>query len=186
MDPNLKIDEAQLIQNCQQGNLDAFKSLYELHKHRIYNLAYRIHGDHEDAQDSVQDAFVIIYKKIDSFRGDSAFSTWLYRIVVNTCLNNMRKSKSHGAKDFVNLSDAENIVEDANFDQHKPLEIILDEEIKNLPPGYRTIFVLYEIEGFSHEEISKMLNKSVGTSKSQLHRAKQLLQKRLKPYLEHI
>jgi len=182
----LKIDEAQLIQQCQQGNLDAFKSLYELHKHRIYNIAYRIHGDYEDAQDSVQDAFVIIYKKINSFRGDSAFSTWLYRIVVNTCLNNIRKSKARRSKDFVDLSDAENVAEEVNFDKNKPLEIILDEEIKNLPPGYRAVFVLYEIEGFSHEEISKMLKKSVGTSKSQLHRAKQLLQKRLKPYLDHI
>jgi len=182
----LKIDEAQLIQQCQQGNLDAFKSLYELQKQRIYNIAYRIHGDHEDAQDSVQDAFVIIYKKINSFRGDSAFSTWLYRIVVNTCLNNIRKSKTRRTKDWVELSDADNIVEDASFDQHKPLEIILDEEIQNLPPGYRAVFILYEIEGFSHQEISQMLNKSVGTSKSQLHRAKQLLQKRLKPYLAHI
>ena len=182
----MKIDEAQLIQQCQQGNLDAFKSLYELQKQRIYNIAYRIHGDHEDAQDSVQDAFVIIYKKINSFRGDSAFSTWLYRIVVNTCLNNIRKSKTRRTKDWVELSDADNIVEDASFDQHKPLEIILDEEIQNLPPGYRAVFILYEIEGFSHQEISQMLNKSVGTSKSQLHRAKQLLQKRLKPYLAHI
>ena len=182
----MKIDEAQLIQQCQQGNLDAFKSLYELQKQRIYNIAYRIHGDHEDAQDSVQDAFVIIYKKINSFRGDSAFSTWLYRIVVNTCLNNIRKSKTRRTKDWVELSDADNIVEDASFDQHKPLEIILDEEIQNLPPGYRAVFILYEIEGFSHQEISQMLNKSVGTSKSQLHRAKQLLQKGLKPYLAHI
>ena len=183
-DPKLKIDEAHLIQQCQQGNLDAFKSLYELHKHRIYNIAYRIHGDHEDAQDSVQDAFVVIYKKINSFRGDSAFSTWFYRIVVNTCLNNIRKSKTK--KDRVDLCDSDYLAAEAIYDKNQPLEVILDEEIQNLPPGYRAIFVLYEIEGFSHQEISKMLNKSVGTSKSQLHRAEQLLQKRLKPYLAHI
>ena len=180
----MKINEAQLIQQCQLGNLDAFKSLYELHKHRIYNIAYRIHGDHEDAQDSVQDAFVIIYKKIYSFRGDSAFSTWLYRIVVNTCLNNIRKSKR--SKDSIDLSDMENIATEARYDKNKSLEIILDEEIQNLPPGYRAVFVLHEIEGFSHQEISQMLNKSIGTSKSQLYRAKQMLQKRLKPYLAHI
>ena len=183
-DPNLKIDEAQLIQQCQRGNLDAFKSLYELHKHRIYNIAYRIHSDHDDAQDSVQDAFVIIYKKIYSFRGDSAFSTWLYRIVVNTCLNNIRKSKT--SKNRVDFLDSDDVAEEVKYEKNEPLEIILDEEIQNLPPGYRTVFVLYEIEGFSHQEISQMLNKSVGTSKSQLHRAKQLLQKRLKPYLAHI
>ncbi len=182
----MKIDEAQLIQKCQQGDLNAFKALYELHKHRIYNIAYRIHGVHEDAQDSVQDAFVIMYKKIKSFRGDSALNTWLYRIVVNICLNNIRKSKTRRTKDWVEPSDTENIMENISFDQHKPVEIILDEEIQNLPPGYRAVFVLYEIEGFSHQEISQMLNKSVGTSKSQLHRAKQLLQKRLKPYLAHI
>ena len=180
----MKIDEAQLIQQCQRGNLDAFKSLYELHKHRTYNIAYRIHGNHEDAQDSVQDAFIIIYKKINSFRGDSTLSTWLYRIVVNTCLNNIRRSKT--AKNRIDFINSDDLAGETKFEKNKPLEIILDEEIQNLPPGYRAVFVLYEIEGFTHQEISRILNKSVGTSKSQLHRAKQLLQKRLKPYLEHI
>jgi len=181
----LKIDDAQLVRQCQQGDLNAFRELYELHKRRIYNIAYRIHGNHDDAQDAVQDAFVTIYKKINSYRGQAAFSTWIYRIVVNICLNKIRRSKISD-RNWVELSEAENLADHARFDLNKPIELILEEEIKALPPGYRTVFVLREVEGFSHEEISRMLNISVGTSKSQLHRAKRLLQQRLKPFLEHL
>ncbi len=180
-DPNLNIDSHQLIQRCKHGDIQAFKIIYETHKTKIYNIAYRIHGNHEDAQDSVQDAFVLIFKKIKSFRGESALSTWFYRIVVNTCLNNIRKSKTQRESSLSDLLESK-----ANNDQNKSLQIILEQEIQNLPTGYRAVFVLYEIEGFTHEEIGKILKISQGTSKSQLHRAKQLLRKRLSPYIESL
>ncbi len=177
----MNIDSNQLIQRCKHGDIQAFKFIYETHKTKIYNIAYRIHGNHEDAQDSVQDAFVLIFKKIKSFRGESALSTWFYRIVVNTCLNNIRKSKTQRESSLSDLLESK-----ANNDQNKSLQIILEQEIQNLPTGYRAVFVLYEIEGFTHEEIGKILKISQGTSKSQLHRAKQLLRKRLSPYIESL
>ncbi len=178
----MKIDESLLIHRCKKGNIKAFKSLYDLHKKKLYNVAYRIHGNHEDAEDSLQDVFIIVYQKIADFRGDASFSTWLYRIAVNTCLNKLRSSKSIIKSEF---SETEITRDSPSVKQSGQMtSIILDQEIQNLSLGYRTVFILYEVEGFTHEEISKILDISSGTSKSQLSRAKQQLKKRLTPYLD--
>jgi len=180
----LNIQESRLINKCKKGNVKAFKSLYDLHKEKLYNVAYRILGNHEDTEDSLQDVFIIIYQKITDFRGDAAFSTWLYRIAVNTCLNKLRMSKPN-----INSEFSENEI-NRDFPYVKKNDqmtnMILDQEIQNLPTGYRTVFILYEVEGFTHEEIGEILDISAGTSKSQLSRAKHRLKKRLTPYLDEL
>ena len=180
-DPSLKIQEFRLIHKCKKGNVKAFNSLYDLHKVKLYNTVYRILGSHEDAEDILQDVFIIVYQKIVTFRGEASFATWLHRIAVNACLNKIRKSKPIIKSE---LSENEIIRDPHSIKPSAQMtSIILDQEIQVLPPGYRTIFILYEVEGFTHEEIGKILDISSGTSKSQLSRAKQQLRKRLTPYL---
>jgi RNA polymerase sigma-70 factor, ECF subfamily len=181
-DPGLKIQESRLIYKCKKGNVKAFKSLYDLHKEKLYNVIYRILGNHEDAEDTLQEVFIIVYQKIATFRGEASFATWLHRIAVNACLNKVRKSKPINKSE---LSENEIIRDPHSIKPSAQMtSIILDQEIQVLPPGYRTIFILYEVEGFTHEEIAKILDISSGTSKSQLSRAKQHLKKRLTPYLD--
>ena len=180
---NGKYTEAEIVDRCKAGDMRAFKILYDSQKLKMYNIAIKIHGNREDAEDSVQEAFIQLYNKIGSFKGKSAFSTWFYRIVVNSCLNNLRKEKGKKKLDF-----SEDFAEAGTYkiNQNVTLKMILDNEINNLPSGYRTVFTLYEIEGFSHKEIAEILKINEGTSKSQLHAAKSFLRKRLQPYRENL
>jgi len=164
--------------------MQAFKILYERHKLKMYNIALKMHGNREDAEDSIQEAFIVLFKKIGSFHGKSAFSTWFYRIVVNTCLNNLRKEKNKKKLDLTeNTIDAS---QEYISRRNLTVKMILESEIQNLPSGYRAVFVLYEVEGFSHKEISEILKINEGTSKSQLHSAKAYLRKRLEPFKESL
>jgi len=181
----LKDNHDSLIAKCQEGDIQAFKKLYETEKEKVYNVCFRIHGNHHDAQDSVQDAFVLTFNKIKTFRGDAAFSTWFYRIIVNTCLNNIRRSKRHSNSRSLDDFEIEKERKVQDF-QDTSVQMVLEQEIQQLPTGYRTVFILYEIEGFSHEEIGEILNISTNTSKSQLHRGKKILRNRLLPFRDHL
>ncbi len=176
-------DETYIIDRCKNGDIEAFKTIYNKHRSKMYNIALRLHGNREDAEDSIQEAFVQLFRKIKTFRKKSTFSTWFYRIVVNTCLNSIRKEKKRKKLDSLD----DNVQKQIEYTSKRnpSLKVVLENEIKKLPSGYKAVFILYEIEGFTHKEISKILKISEGTSKSQLHFAKLCLRKGLKPYLEN-
>jgi RNA polymerase sigma-70 factor, ECF subfamily len=169
---------ADLIKRAQGGDSDAFGALFQAHKARIYSVCLRMTSNAAEAEDLTQDAFLQVFRKITKFRGDSAFSTWVHRIAVNTVLMHFRKKSlcqvsldepignSNGAK-----MRREYGTRDKNLAGCVD-RIALARAIKKLPPGYRTIFLLHEVEGYEHQEIAEMLSCSVGNSKSQLYKAK--------------
>jgi len=171
LDPNV-------VKRAQQGDSDAFAALFHAHKARIYSVCLRMTNNAAEAEDLTQDAFLQVFRKIATFRGDSAFSTWLHRIAVNTVLMHFRKkslsqvsldepySNSDGAKLRREYGTRDNRLAGC-VDR-----VALASAIKELPHGYRTIFLLHEVEGYEHQEIAEMLGCSVGNSKSQLHKAK--------------
>ena len=177
-DSGTVIVDSEVIRRAQEGDADAFAILFHAHKARIYSVCLRMTNNAAEAEDLTQDAFLQVFRKIATFRGDSAFSTWLHRIAVNTVLMHFRKksltqvsldepySNSDGAKIRREYGAKDNRLTGC-VDR-----VALNNAIKDLPQGYRTIFVLHEIEGYEHQEIAEMLGCSVGNSKSQLHKAK--------------
>jgi RNA polymerase sigma-70 factor (ECF subfamily) len=170
--------DAEVLARAQGGDHEAFAQLYSLHKRRIYSLCLRMVGNVAEAEDLTQEAFLQLHRKIATFRGDSAFSTWLHRLAINVVLMQLRKkglalisldeamepapeegpSRSFGAPDLT-LSGA--------IDR-----LALERAVADLPTGYRLIFILHDVEGFEHNEIASMLDCSIGNSKSQLHKAR--------------
>lgn len=168
-----------LIRRAQEGDADAFATLFHTHKTRIYSLCLRMTNNTAEAEDLTQDAFLQVFRKLSTFRGDSALSTWLYRIAVNTVLMRFRK------KSLTPLSLDEPYSK--NADSHPVCReygtrdgrlascvdrVALTRAISELPDGYRTVFLLHEVEGYEHREIADFLGCSTGNSKSQLHKAK--------------
>lgn len=169
--------EAQLIVRAQQGDEGAFATLFETHKRRVYSLCLRMTGDTAEAEDLSQEAFLQLFRKIATFRGESAFSTWLHRLVVNVVLMHLRKKGLQQVSlDEVDTSQDEPIKREYGEDDKRLLHsidrITLTHAIAELPPGYRAIFVLHDVEGYEHNEIAQILSCSVGNSKSQLHKAR--------------
>lgn len=176
--PPVPGSDADILARAQAGDHYAFAQLYSLHKRRIYSLCLRMVGNVAEAEDLTQEAFLQLHRKIATFRGDSAFSTWLHRLAINVVLMHLRKKglsvisldeameptpeegpgRSFGAPD---LSLAGSID-----------RLALERAISDLPAGYRLIFVLHDIEGYEHNEIAAMLDCSIGNSKSQLHKAR--------------
>jgi RNA polymerase sigma-70 factor, ECF subfamily len=189
-----KIDnsDAALVRRALDGDGDAFASLFHLHKSRVYAVCLRMTKNTAEADDLTQDVFIQVFRKLSTFRGESALSTWLYRLAVNTALMHFRKQ----APRQVSLDD--NSDHDANpvpKREHGRRDdrlsssldrIALTRALESLPAGYRTIFELHEIKGYGHREIAKLLRCSVGNSKSQLHKAKQRIREFLLPRRERI
>ena len=166
-----------LVKRAQIGDADAFASLFHAHKAKVYSVCLRMTNNTAEAEDLTQDAFLQVFRKLATFRGDSALSTWLYRIAVNTVLMHFRKK----ALKQVSLDEPYNqdakVVRREYGSRDDRLtgcvdRIALARAIKELPDGYRTIFLLHEVEGYEHQEIAELLDCSVGNSKSQLHKAK--------------
>lgn len=179
--------ERSLVQRAQDGDEQAFAVLYEVHKKRVYSVCLLMTKDVAEAEDLTQEAFLQVFRTITTFRGDAAFSTWLYRIAVNTVLMKLRRRKGG-----VTLSLSEPLSPDSPSLPHEigsrdPRlsgaidRIALQRAVENLPDGCRTIFTLHEIEGFQHHEIAELLHCSMGNSKSQLHKAKLKLRDLLFP-----
>ena len=170
--------EADALARAQAGDHHAFAQLYSLHKRRIYSLCLRMVGNISEAEDLTQEAFLQLHRKIATFRGDSAFSTWLHRLAINVVLMQLRKK----GLSLISLDEAmEPPVEERpgrSFgEQDLTLSgaidrMALQKAIDELPSGYRLIFVLHDIEGYEHNEIASMLDCSIGNSKSQLHKAR--------------
>ncbi len=172
-----KVTDYALAQKAATGDMVAFEQLYERHNRRVYSLCLRMTGNVQEAEDLAQEVFIQLFRKIGSFRGESAFTTWLHRLTVNQVLMHFRK---RNVKLEQTTDDGETPVQivtgTANPNQMPVVDrIALDKAIAQLPPGYRTVFTLHDIEGHEHEEISRMLGCSVGTSKSQLHKARMKL-----------
>lgn len=164
--------EAQLIQGCKENNRLAQKELYEKYKAAMFTLAYRITNDFEDANDVLQEGFVQVFRAIEQFRGESTIGAWIKTIVIRTAY---RKVKQR-----ITFDDIENLPDNTIVQWGNSLDTeYLEKAIQSLSEGYRTVFTLAEIEGFSHREIGEMLGISEGTSKSQLFYAKKRLRQML-------
>jgi RNA polymerase sigma-70 factor (ECF subfamily) len=175
------LSEAEAIERAKAGDAASFEALYALHKRRVYSLCLRMVGNTAEAEDLAQEAFLQLFRKIGTFRGESAFSTWLHRLSVNVVLMHLRKKglsevsldemmepqQEDGPKKDIGARD--NVLA-GSIDR-----VNLERCIESLPPGYRIIFVLHDIEGYEHNEIAEMMGCSIGNSKSQLHKARMKL-----------
>jgi RNA polymerase sigma-70 factor (ECF subfamily) len=181
-----EFNEAEAIEKAKQGDAQAFQSLYDRHKRRVYSLCLRMTANTAEAEDLTQEAFLQLYRKIATFRGESAFSTWLHRLSVNVVLMHLRRKSlpvvsleesvqpgedDTPKKDF----GAEDVALAGSIDR-----LQLQKAVESLPPGYRTIFVLHDVEGYEHNEIAGIVGCSIGNSKSQLHKARMKLRDLLK------
>jgi len=178
--------EAEAIRRAQAGESTAFEFLYQLHSRRVYALCLRMVGNPADAEDLMQEAFLQLFRKIGTFRGESAFSTWLHRMTVNVVLMRLRKkSLPTDSLEETLEPDAEN--SGPKRDVGAPDlrlsgavdRVNLERSIEKLPPGYRTVFVLHDVQGYEHNEIAGIMGCSVGNSKSQLHKARTRLRELL-------
>lgn len=162
-----------VIRRAQAGDMDAFEILYKEHSPRVYALCLRLCGTQADATDLMQDTFIRAWRGLGSFRGESAFSSWLHRLAVNAMLEAARSEKRRTAR-VLPMEDPDAIGAFATSGS-PDLQMDLDRAIASLPRGARVAFVLHEIEGYKHEEIAAQLGIAPGTVKAQLHRARKLL-----------
>jgi RNA polymerase sigma-70 factor (ECF subfamily) len=171
------LTDNELIQRVLSGDTSAERALYDAHVDRVHRLAYRLAGDADLAQDFTQEAFVRAFSKLHEFQGRSAFSTWLHSITVSVSLNALRKVKKIRTRE-IGLDDSE-----PAYVTKREAEPDLKQRLKNaiasLPEHYRSVFVMYDMEGYSHEEIGTALGVPVGTSKARLSRAREKLREEL-------
>lgn len=170
--------ELTLVQRAQRGDEEAFSILFQTHRKRVYSVCLLMTKDVAEAEDLTQEAFLQVFRSVGSFRGDSAFSTWLYRVAVNTVLMKLRRRKAPPALSLDEPVSAESPSLRRDFGQPDMRlsgavdRIALRRAIEELPEGCRKIFALHEVQGYQHHEIAELLNCSIGNSKSQLHKAK--------------
>lgn len=169
-------DERALIERAQGSDSRAFEALYRMHIDKVYGVCLRMTGNVAEAEDCAQEAFIQAWNKLEKFRGDSAFSTWLHRVAVNAVLGRMRKSKREQDRIAAVTEVTPAKVDTGDTGDMRDLS----EAVDRLPEGARHVFVLHAIYGYSHDETGQMLGIAAGTSKAQLHRAKRLLAQQLK------
>nr|WP_231562075.1 RNA polymerase sigma factor [Colwellia psychrerythraea] len=167
------------IAQAKNGSQSAFYQLYEKHHKPIYALCWRMLADKDSAEDVCQEVFVVLWQKINNFRGESKFSTWLHSVATNVVLGHLRKHKNWLQRVFSIEEQAANVAEPSVGLTDDSTLTILDQHIARLPERARLVFVLFAVEGYRHEEIAKMLKMAVGSSKSQYHRARNLLKESL-------
>lgn len=166
------------IRRAQAGDVAAFETLYREHSPRIFALCIRLKGgDRREATELMQDVFVRVWRRLSTFRGDSAFSSWLHRLAVNTMLENARSEKRRVAR-VLSMEDTA-ALPGAARSSGVDLRVEMEEAVASLPKGARIAFVLHDVEGYQHQEIAEQLSVSIGTVKAQLHRARRLLRDRL-------
>jgi RNA polymerase sigma-70 factor, ECF subfamily len=169
-----------LARRAAAGDAHAFEEIYRLYHRLVYGLCLRMTQNVAEAEDITQDVFILLHRKVGSFRGESQFTTWLHRLTVNQVLMRFRRSKAR-REDALEDSAAQGFAAGAaaGGSQKMPLvdRVALDKALKQLPPGYRAAFILHDVEGYEHEEVARILGCAVGTSKSQLHKARAKLRK---------
>ncbi len=179
----------ELTKLSAKGDMMAFEEIYNRHHRRVYSICLRMLQNTTEAEDLTQDVFIQLHRKIGSFRGDSAFTTWLHRLTVNQVLMHFRKRNVKFEKTTEEGETPVQIVGGTQNPRKMPVvdKIAIQDAIAQLPDGYRNVFVLHDVEGYEHEEVARILGCSVGTSKSQLHKARlklrKLLQKKAPPRL---
>ena len=181
----MELYESELILKCKNGNVEAFEELVLKYQRQVYTVAYRFMGNHEDASDLAQEAFIKAYKSIDRFRGESSLKTWLYHIVANVCRDELRKRKkgqvlSLDAPISTDEGKITRQTEDWTYApdllyESKEVQYFIQEAINQLTPEYKEVIILREIQGFSYEEIAQLLDCSLGTIKSRLNRARKAM-----------
>ena len=167
----------ELTQAAAAGEMAAFEELYARHSRRVYSLCLRMTANTAEAEDLAQEVFIQLYRKAGSFRGESAFTTWLHRLTVNQVLMHFRRRGVRMEQVTEDGESPQQVVAGTENPSQMPVvdRIALDKAIGQLPPGYRAVFVLHDVEGHEHEEVARLLGCSVGTSKSQLHKARMKL-----------
>ena len=168
---DLTVSDAELLAGCGAGEVDAFETLYRQHAGRIFALASRLAGSVDQGEDLLQEIFLQAYRKLDSFKGEAALGTWLYRLAVNHCLDFVRSRQTRNTKVTDTLDDERSFEPMAARETPIP-RIDLERAIARLPPGCREAFVLHDVEGFDHKEVGKLLGIAEGTSKSQVFKAR--------------
>jgi len=186
--------EKDLLLKARNGDVKAFETIIEDYQKKVFNIALRMIGNHDDASELAQEVFIRIFKSLKNFKGESSLSTWIYRITTNVCLDELRKRKN---KNIVSLDEdvkqddgeIKRQVEDARptpdviAEKNEVLRVV-KEAILSLPEDQRTVIILRDIQGFSYDEIAKIMNCPEGTVKSRINRSRQILRDRLKPKLE--
>jgi RNA polymerase sigma-70 factor (ECF subfamily) len=166
--------ELELVERCRRGELGAFEELYRAHSGRLFSLAVRMLANRADAEDMLQEIFLSAHRKLDSFRGDAALGTWLYRLAMNQILDHVRSRAARTGQLTDGLDDTSLLADGAG---HRLADraidrIDLERALAELPEGCRAAFVLHDVEGLEHKEVSDVLGIAEGTSKSQVHKAR--------------
>ncbi len=174
--------EAQLVERARTGDEAAFRCLYDAHVDRVYRLAYRMSGEDDLARDFTQETFVRAYQRLAQYRGESAFSTWLHRIAISVTLNGLRKSARHRGRE--RSLDEAHAVPSPVREPEPGVWGRIEAAVDGLPDIYRTVFVMHDLEGYSHGEIAASLGVAEGTSKARLFRARSKLRAVLGPAME--
>ena len=172
-----RADELALVERCRAGDLAAFETIYRAHAGRLYSVACRVLGNPTDAEDLLQEIFLAAHRKLDTFRGDSALGTWLYRLAMNLCLDHLR-SRATRSGQLTDALDDEYGLDDSgsrHLAERTVAKMDLERAMAQLPDGCRTAFVLHDVEGLEHREIADILGIAEGTSKSQVHKARMRL-----------
>ena len=187
-----KVTDTQLVEKVREGSMEAFEEIISRYESKVYNLAMRFCRNQEDAEEVLQDVFSTIYAKLDGFRGQSQFSSWMYRIIVNAAFMKLRKRKQSHTISLEDLAPQlkQSCLEQDNpvlhrsdtITQNKELRIILDAAIGRLPAQYRAVFILRDVDGLSNQEVSEILGLSIPAVKSRLHRSRLMLRRRLQRY----
>lgn len=166
--------ELALVERCSRGELGAFEELYRAHSGRLFSLACRMLGNPADAEDLLQDIFLAAHRKLDSFRGEAALGTWLYRLATNLILDHIRSRSARAGQVTDSLDDA-SVLADAGehrLGDRAISRIDLERALEQLPEGCRAAFVLHDVDGLEHREVADVLGIAEGTSKSQVHKAR--------------
>jgi RNA polymerase sigma-70 factor, ECF subfamily len=169
-----RAEELALVERCRKGDLAAFETIYRTHSGRLYGVACRILGNTADAEDLLQDIFLAAHRKLDSFRGDAALGTWLYRLATNLCLDHLRSRAAKSGQMTGSLDDEPSLADTGSrrLAERTVARMDLERALAQLPEGCRVAFVLHDVEGLEHREVAETLGIAEGTSKSQVHKAR--------------
>lgn len=186
------LQEARTIHRAQRGDAAAFESIYRTHSQRVYSLCRRMLRNPAEAEDLTQDVFLRVFRKIQTFRGESAFSTWLHRMAINVVLMHLRKKKARAALlDQTTRPKEEGVTAGSELGSADLSlaglidRVNLERAVEQLPTAHKMVFVLHDIQGYNHHEIAEMMDSSVGTSKGQLHRARRRLRDLLREFVDY-
>jgi RNA polymerase sigma-70 factor, ECF subfamily len=172
-----RADELALVERCRAGDLAAFETIYRAHAGRLYSVACRVLGNPTDAEDLLQEIFLAAHRKLETFRGESALGTWLYRLAMNLCLDHLRSRATRSGQLTDPLDDEYGLDDSGSrrLAERTVAKMDLERAMAQLPEGCRTAFVLHDVEGLEHREVAEILGIAEGTSKSQVHKARMRL-----------